>query len=129
MGIFRRRRDTGSPAERRGEFSAFGESFAVESKVHSGSIEDSDVFVCRHVVTPIAVVEPEPTRSAVTLFVYGWHVVEPGTLSWVFPNIRAALAAVRTMRNATQWCIANGTNFEDLEAARAANAVLVEQLI
>lgn len=63
----------------------------------------------------------------VTLFVYGWDNVEPGPLSWVFPSLRAALDAVQKMRNAIGWCVVSGDRWSDLDAARAAKAVLVEQ--
>src|SRR5262245_57950742 len=41
-----------------------------------------------------------PLLEQVTLVVYGWHNVEPGTLSWVFPSVSAAVAAARAMKNA-----------------------------
>jgi hypothetical protein len=86
-------------------------------------IEDSDVFLCA----------PESTRPAtavreVTLFVHGWHNVEPGLLSWTFPSLRAALDAVQRMKNAIGWCVVSGTGWSDLETARANGAILVEQL-
>ena len=34
-----------------------------------------------------------PLLKRVTLIVYGWQNVEPGTLSWVFPSVGAAVAA------------------------------------
>lgn len=87
-------------------------------------LEESDVFV-----------KPEPAPSApvkslreVTLFVHGWHQVEPGLLSWTFPSLRAALDAVQRMKNAIGWCIVSGTGWTDLDAARANGAILVEQL-
>jgi hypothetical protein len=71
-----------------------------------------------------------PSRKAVTLVIYGWHESEPGTLAWVFPSVRAALRAVRAMRNAIAWLIVEGRRgFDgdvDLEALRRAGAVLVE---
>jgi hypothetical protein len=70
----------------------------------------------------------EAATAAVTLFVYGWHQVEPGALSWVFPSLRAALDAVRTMRNAAEWSICSGASWNDIESARAKGAVLIEQL-
>lgn len=89
-------------------------------------LDESDVFVC----------EPNPVKAAaskraareVTLFVHGWHNVEPGLLSWTFPSLRAALDAVQRMKNAIGWCIVSGTGWDDLDAARANGAVLVEQL-
>lgn len=95
-------------------------------------IDNSDVFVCRHTAgVPEAARAEEKAREAaatVTLFVYGWHQVQPGPLSWVFPSLRAALDAVRTMRNAVEWCICSGESWEDIESARANGAVLIEQL-
>src|SRR5262249_44890940 len=51
-----------------------------------------------------------PARVAreVSLIVYGWHNVQPGPLSWVFPSVRAALAAAKAMRNAVRWAIVSG---------------------
>jgi len=63
----------------------------------------------------------------VTLFVYGWESVEPGPLSWAFPSLRAALDAVKTMRNAVEWCIVAGSEWVSVDAARAKGAVLIEQ--
>jgi hypothetical protein len=71
-----------------------------------------------------------PSRAAVTLVIYGWHESEPGTLAWVFPSLRAALRAVRAMRNAIAWLIVEGRRaFDgdvDLEELRRDGAVLVE---
>ncbi len=88
--------------------------------------EDSDVFVARRArkAEPLDLA----TVEAVTLFVFGWHNVEPGPLSWAFPSLRAALAAVRTMKNAAQWCIVRGAEHASIEAARANGAGLVEEL-
>jgi hypothetical protein len=63
----------------------------------------------------------------VHLVVWGWHSVQPGTLSWTFPSARAALAAAHTMKNAVRWAIVRGHEILDLETARATGAVLVEQ--
>ncbi len=46
----------------------------------------------------------------VTLVVYGWHNVQPGTLSWVFPSFDAAMKAANALRNATQWAIMAGSD-------------------
>jgi hypothetical protein len=67
----------------------------------------------------------------VTLIVYGWENVQPGTLSWVFPSLRSALAAVRAMRNAVRWAVLNGVtndgdDDQDVELARENGRVLVE---
>ncbi len=84
-----------------------------------------------------------PLLEQVTLVVYGWKSVEPGTLSWVFPSVGAAVSAARAMKNAVRWAIVAGrsaraeSDTEDEEAsakqvdaldeARANGAVLVEQ--
>lgn len=69
--------------------------------------------------------------KAVTLVVYGWRESEPGTLAWVFPSVRAALRAVRAMRNAVGWLVIEGVRaFEgevDLFVLRSGGGVLVEQ--
>ena len=92
---------------------------------------DSDVFVVRRSSPDFSADEMAAAAAAaaanVTLFVYGWENVEPGPLSWVFPSLRAALEAVRTMRNAVEWTICSGTEWTDIDAARAKGAVLVEQ--
>ncbi len=59
--------------------------------------------------------EPElaPAGQAageVTLVVYGWQNVQPGTLSWVFPSFGAAMKAANALRNATQWAILDGSD-------------------
>lgn len=108
-----------------------GEIAIVESKLNGGAdgpSEESDVFVCRRSspdLTPLPIADD---ASTVTLFVFGWHHVEPGSLSWSFPSLRAALDAVRTMRNAAQWCIVSGESWASLDAARDGGAVLIEQL-
>ena len=81
-----------------------------------------------------------PLLEQVTLVVYGWKSVEPGTLSWVFPSVGAAVAAARAMKNAVRWAIVAGKRENDdaddeasakqddaLDEARANGAVLVEQ--
>ena len=92
---------------------------------------ESDVFVCRR-SSPDYSVEAAAAGVAdaaegVTLFVYGWESVEPGPLSWAFPSLRAALDAVKTMRNAVEWCIVAGSEWATVDAARAMGAVLIEQ--
>ena len=87
-------------------------------------LEDSDVFVCE----PVTVASAKRAAREVTLFVHGWHNVEPGLLSWTFPSLRAALDAVQRMKNAIGWCVVSGTGWNDLDTARANGAVLVEQL-
>jgi hypothetical protein len=70
------------------------------------------------------------TTGAVTLVIYGWSESQPGTLAWVFPSLRAALNAVRAMRNAIRWMILKGKQaFEgevDLDALRQSGSILME---
>jgi hypothetical protein len=138
MGIFRRNRFTKMSDDRRAAVAARLEPVLVpltspetivESTLHGDSRDHSDVFVCRRSsaeATPLPI--PPASGAAVTLFVFGWHHVEPGPLSWPFPSLRAALDAVQTMRNAAQWCICSGESWSSMEAARGAGAVLVEQM-
>jgi hypothetical protein len=72
-----------------------------------------------------------PLLEQVTLVVYGWHNVEPGTLAWVFPSVGAAVSAARAMKNAVRWAIVAGrreASDADLVDARAHGAVLIEEL-
>lgn len=138
MGIFRRTRSAASP-EQSTRARAVAEPAVVkkvaaldivEPTLNGGSIEESDVFVCRRSspdLTPLPV-PATPPAATVTLFVFGWHHVEPGPLSWSFQSLRSALDAVRTMKNAAQWCIVAGESWASLDAARAGGAVLIEQL-
>jgi hypothetical protein len=57
---------------------------------------------------PIAHTGAVEDDGAVTLVVYGWHNVQPGTLSWVFSSFDAAMKAASALRNATQWAIMGG---------------------
>jgi hypothetical protein len=104
----------------------------VESRRPATDVEEgeSDVFVCRR-SSPDHSAEAAAASAAaaegVTLFVYGWESVEPGPLSWAFPSLRAALDAVKTMRNAVEWCIVAGSEWATVDAARAKGAVLIEQ--
>ena len=98
----------------------------------TGSEEgESDVFVCRRsspdYSAEAAAAGVAAAAEGVTLFVYGWESVEPGPLSWAFPSLRAALDAVKTMRNAVEWCIVAGSECTTVDAARANGAVLIEQ--
>jgi hypothetical protein len=91
---------------------------------------NSDVFVCRRSspdYSDEAAAAAAAAAEGVTLFVYGWESVEPGPLSWAFPSLRAALDAVKTMRNAVEWCIVAGSEWVSVDAARAKGAVLIEQ--
>ena len=139
MRLFRRAQDTKTSVLRREAVSSGGQAVAVPvtaapppssrpvhrepepEQVFDGS-EDSDVFLCKD--RPRSV----PTVREVTLFVHGWHNVEPGLLSWTFTDLRSALDAVQRMKNAIAWCIVSGSGWNDLDAARAGGAVLVEQL-
>ncbi len=96
----------------------------------TGEDGDSDVFVCRRSspdYSEEAAAAAKAAAEGVTLYVYGWESVEPGSLSWAFPSLRAALDAVKTMRNAVEWCIVAGSEWASIEAARAKGAVLIEQ--
>jgi hypothetical protein len=65
----------------------------------------------------------------VSLIVYGWHNVQPGPLSWVFPSVRAAFAAAKAMRNAVSWAIVSGRlHASELAEARATGRVILEHL-
>lgn len=70
------------------------------------------------------------TSGAVTLVIYGWSESQPGTLAWVFPSVRAALRAVRAMRNALRWVILKGREaFDgevDIDALRQSGRILLE---
>ena len=145
MRLFRRAQDTKTSVLRREAVSSGGQAAAMPvavpvpppssrpssqrepavepEQVFDGS-EDSDVFLCKETNRPKSV----PTVREVTLFVHGWHNVEPGLLSWTFADLRSALDAVQRMKNAIAWCIVSGAGWEDLDAARAGGAVLVEQL-
>ena len=144
MRLFRRAHDTKTSVLRREAVSSGGHAAVVPAPVPvappssrpvqaRGSVEpeqvfdgseDSDVFLCKDTNRPQSV----PTVREVTLFVHGWHNVEPGLLSWTFADLRSALDAVQRMKNAIAWCIVSGSGWNDLEAARAGGAVLVEQL-
>ncbi len=67
------------------------------------------------------------TDESVRLIVHGWHNVQPGTLSWIFPSAQAAILAVHTMRNAVSWAIVRGTDISDIAIARAMDAIVLEQ--
>lgn len=113
MKIFRRKREMPQPAPEQ-----------EPSELFVDGQDDSDVFLCK---------KPMPATDAavegdVTLFVYAWHSVAPGPLSWAFPNVRAALDAVGRMKNAVGWSIVAGKELGSIEEARAKGAILVEQI-
>ena len=157
MRLFRRARDTKTSVLRREAVSAVAEAPAMSTVARTSSTspiapvvesqpqlptdtralqdvlydgnENSDVFLCKDArVGATSLVPAAPAQREVTLFVHGWHNVEPGLLSWTFPSLRAALDAVQRMKNAIGWCVVSGTGWSDLEAARARGAILVEQL-
>ncbi|MFO0676669.1 MAG: hypothetical protein U0169_09050 [Polyangiaceae bacterium] len=70
----------------------------------------------------------QPFLEQVTLVVYGWRSVQPGTLAWVFPSLATAIAAAHTMRNAAAWAIVRGQSARtvDLDQERKKGTVLVE---
>jgi hypothetical protein len=49
-----------------------------------------------------------PIIDSVTLIIYGWKSVQPGTLSWVFPSVAAAAHAAHAMTNAARWAVFAG---------------------
>ena len=86
---------------------------AMETRPAAAVVEDSPVSESG--TYPVAHRE----IGEVTLVVYGWHNVQPGTLSWVFPSFDAAMKAASALRNATQWAIMGGRD--------ASGAVLAER--
>ena len=93
---------------------------------------ESGVFIAAAEVDPLVQLADAKAKELVdqvTLVVYGWHNVQPGTLSWVFPSVTAAVAAARAMTNAVRWAIVRGrrsTPNLDVEAERASGLVLIE---
>lgn len=72
---------------------------------------------------------PMPTLpSEVTLVVYGWENVQPGTMAWVFPSLKAAIEAARALRNAVRWIVVAGEQALDIATARAGGFVLAESV-
>lgn len=73
----------------------------------------------------------KPLLEEVTLIVYGWRSVQPGTLSWVFPSLATAITAANALRNAARWAIVRGRRDQvqtvDVESERREGAVLIEQ--
>ena len=62
---------------------------------------------------------------SVTLVVYEWQNAEPGTLSWRFPSVHAAVHAARAIRNAVRWAVVGGSE-HNLARARELGLVLAE---
>lgn len=107
-----------------------GELESIEGQTGGSEEGNSDVFVCRRSspdLGPAAALAVKAANEGVTLFVYGWENVQPGPLSWVFPSLRSAVDAVRTMRNAVEWCIVAGSEWASVDAAREGGAVMMEQ--
>lgn len=125
MGLFRRTRASKNAAAVDQTPAAAPTPAPSEPRTEWVDDHDSDVFVCkRDEATPA----PQPAVDpAVTLFVTGWHNVEPGELSWAFPSMRAALDAVRKMRNAIEWSIALGNGYASIDEARASGMIVIEQ--
>jgi hypothetical protein len=105
---------------------------SIPDPLDSSAYVDSGVYVTSKAVpapeSSESVVDPALVRQ-VTLVVYEWHNVEPGTLWWVFPSVQAALSAARAMRNAVKWAIVAGqrTAKVDVEQERESGHVLAEQ--
>ena len=70
-----------------------------------------------------------PIIESVTLIIYGWKSVQPGTLSWVFPSVAAAAHAAHTMKNAVAWAVVAGRPrpTDNLARMRADAKVLLEE--
>jgi hypothetical protein len=64
-------------------------------------------------------------QSDVTLIVYSWENVQPGTLSWLFPTFRAAVSAAYAMKNAVKWAIVRGDE-SNIDVARESGRVMIE---
>lgn len=102
-------------------------SAASDIKQAPQPLESGTYLVNASEVTSGKRIAPKQIADQVTLIVYGWHNVEPGTLSWVFPSYDAAMSAAGAMRNAVRWAIVAGKRWTTLDEARAHNAVLAEQ--
>ena len=64
---------------------------------------------------------------SVTLCIFGWQNVQPGTLSWVFPSLDAAIRAAEAMRNATEWLVIEGPiPASEIEWARRRGTILAK---
>jgi hypothetical protein len=70
----------------------------------------------------------------VTLVVYAWKSVQPGTLAWSFPSLSTAVDAARAMTNAVGWAVVAGgsqmlgqSSPRALAKARADGVVLLEK--
>ena len=102
------------------------EAMSQELSTETKDFVDSGTFPVAASVATVTELRPRLGVDEVTLVVYGWHNVEPGTLSWVFPSLTAALNAARAMRNAVKWVVVRGKEMMDLALARESGAVLAE---
>ncbi len=106
-----------------------GASEAPDSACASGIhriVDGGTVAFARHALATDT--SMSPMLEQVTLIIYGWKSVEPGTLSWVFPSVGAALAAARAMTNAVKWAIVTGSPLSlDVTTARANGTVIFER--
>ena len=68
-------------------------------------------------------------KGTVRLLVYVWRNVQPGIMSWVFPNARAALVAARAMSNAARWIVVRGDAPTTVSEARKNGSILFEQTL
>jgi hypothetical protein len=96
--------------------------------VAEGAVEEPRASGVRRIADAL----PSSVLEEVTLIVYGWKNVEPGTLSWVFPSMGAALTAAHAMTNAVNWAVVAGSPARydgtvDVAAARASGSVLAER--
>lgn len=109
----------------------------VNDEIGRGSLRDEEELSSGIHESPALSGAPTRKRSVrqldplllgeVTLIVYAWHNVQPGAMSWVFPNARQAIAAAKAMRNAVAWAILRGKQpATALENARATGDVLLE---
>jgi hypothetical protein len=111
-------------------------------EIGRGDLRDEDDLGSGIHESPVLSNAPTPTRrrsvrhldpallGEVTLVVYAWHNVQPGAMSWVFPNARQAIAAAKAMRNAVAWAIVRGKQpGVKLDAARAVGDVLLEHSV
>jgi hypothetical protein len=69
-------------------------------------------------------------EEAVRLIVYDWDGVQPGTLSWLFPSVREALAAAFALKNAERWIIVRSSDAAEASAdeLRDRGAILLESV-
>ncbi len=68
---------------------------------------------------------PTLELPSVTLVVYEWQNAEPGTLSWRFPSVEAAVHGARAIRNAVRWAVVGGSE-HNLVRARELGLILAE---